>query len=87
MLQSDVMPTTSTNFDENPSLDGPDYVALVIEWDVLADDLERKLQTEPYSHNADPITPHLDWQRYIGIAAGTLGAFALLWRVVHRLRA
>ena len=48
------MPTRSSIFDENPSIDGPDYVALVIEWDELADDLEKNLRSEPSSLLAEP---------------------------------
>ena len=80
------MPTRSSIFDENPSLDGPDYVALVIEWDELADDLETQLRDEPSSLIAEPTKP-FDWPRTLKIAAGALGAGVLAWRVIHRLRA
>ena len=77
------MPTP--NFlDENPAIDGPDYVALVIEWDELADDLERKLYTEQMPQTVAPK------QRSFGAlakVAGTVGAIALAWLVVHRIRA
>lgn len=33
--------------DETPALDGPDYVTLLIEWDAIADDLERGTTTAP----------------------------------------
>jgi hypothetical protein len=70
------MPTQSNMFDENPSLDGPDYVALVIEWDELAGDLERQLEGEDLV--VDPKQP-ARWPRVLGIAAGAVGAAALAW--------
>jgi hypothetical protein len=70
------MPTQSNMFDENPSLDGPDYVALVIEWDELAGDLERQLEGEDLV--VDPKQP-ARWPRMLGIAAGAVGAAALAW--------
>ena len=78
------MPTQSDFFDESPALDGPDYVALVIEWDELADDLERQIRGEQSQLVAD--APHR-W-RSVGIAAGiTLVAAAAAWGVIHKLRA
>ena len=71
------MPTQSNIFDENPSLDGPDYVALVIEWDELADDLERQLQGE--ERVVDP-KPSARWPRAL-VAAGAVGAAVLAWRI------
>jgi hypothetical protein len=79
------MPTRSSIFDDNPSIDGPDYVALVIEWDELANDLEEQLRTEPSSLIAEPKPAGLS--RTVKIAAGAIGAIALLWVVVHRIRA
>jgi hypothetical protein len=79
------MPTQSNIFDENPALDGPDYVALVIEWDELADDLERQLRNEPSSLLAE--TKPARWPRTVKIAAGAVGGALLLWGIVHRLRA
>ena len=79
------MPTQSNFFDENPALDGPDYVALVIEWDELADDLERQIRGEQSQLTAE--APHGRW-RAIGVAAGiTLVAVAAAWGVIHKLRA
>jgi hypothetical protein len=78
------MPTRSSIFDESPSVDGPDYVALVIEWDELADDLERQLRAEPASLVAEPAQP--SWPRALKLAVG-VGAGLLAWRIVHRLRA
>lgn len=85
LLYCEHMPTNSHLFDDNPSLDGPDYVALVIEWDELADGLERQLRAAPTS--VAPAPPTVSWQRVLGIAAGTIGALALVWRVAHRSRA
>lgn len=85
MLQLIVMPTRSTIFDENPSVDGPDYVALVIEWDELADDLERNLRSEPSSLLAEPKPAGLS--RTVKIAAGAIGAILLVAAIVHRIRA
>jgi hypothetical protein len=79
------MPTQSSFFDEDPALDGPDYVALVIEWDELADDLERQLQNEPASLLAEDKPAR--WSRTVKIAAGAVGGALLLWGIVHRLRA
>jgi|MudIll2142460700_1097286.scaffolds.fasta_scaffold160857_2 preprotein translocase subunit Sss1 len=84
------MPTRSDIFDENPALDGPDYVALVLEWDELADDLERQLRDESSSLIAEAKPSH--WSRTIKIAAaaigaiGAIGAIALLWGIGRRLR-
>ena len=76
------MPTQSNFFDENPSLDGPDYVALVIEWDELANDLERQLLGEQTVAVAEPNR----W-RTIGIVAGSVVGVALLaWGVIHKIR-
>jgi len=86
LLQYEVMSPRSSIFDENPSVDGPDYVALVIEWDELADDLERQLRDDPSSLIAEPKQP-THWPRTLKIAAGVLGAGFLAWRIVHRLRA
>ena len=85
MLTLKGMPTQSSFFDENPSLDGPDYVALVIEWDELADDLERQLRNEPSSLVAE--AKPASRSRTLKIAAGAIGAIALAWAVIHRLRA
>jgi hypothetical protein len=83
LLQSYVMATPSNIFDENPSIEGPDYVALVIEWDEMADDLERQLRDAPSSQIAQPA---IDWSRTLRIAAGVLGA-AVLWRILRGSRA
>jgi hypothetical protein len=79
------MPTRPIIFDENPGLDGPDYVALVIEWDELADDLEQKFRFEPSSLIAEAQPAGLP--RTVKIAAGAIGAIALAWVIVRRIRA
>ena len=79
------MPTQSNFFDENPSVDGPDYLALVIEWDGLADDLERQLRDEPSSLLAEDKPAR--GSRTVKIVASAIGAIALAWAVIHRLRA
>jgi hypothetical protein len=81
------MPTQSNIFDESPALDGPDYVALVIEWDELADDLERQLSGE----ESQQLLPELNasprrWRRRLGVVAGILGVAAVSWGVIHKLR-
>ncbi len=64
--------------EENPSLNGPDYVALVIEWDDVADD--------------DEITQRIDRKptallQVAGATLGAVGAIALAAWGIHRLRA
>jgi hypothetical protein len=83
LLQSYVMTALASIFDENPSVEGPDYVTLVIEWDELADDLERKLGAG--AGIAAP-KPEPDWGHVLKIAAGVLGAAVLLWRIVRQPR-
>ena len=71
-------------FDEEPGLDGPDYVALVIEWDELADQIENEIAAE----TTTPIArPKLRVGRLVAAAAGTLGAIGLAAWGIHRLRA
>jgi hypothetical protein len=74
-------------FDEDPGLDGPDYVSLVIEWDRIADSLEDELAADqPQPPPPSPIVlPHP--LRVVVAAAGALGALALAAWGVHRLRA
>jgi hypothetical protein len=81
------MPTQPNIFDESPAVDGPDYVALVIEWDELADELEREIA----GVRPEPIMQKPNW-RHIGLAAGVLGAVAVTLgvlgaRLVRKLRA
>ena len=44
--------------EDTPSLDGPDYVTLVIEWDNLADDLERGMDAA----RVDGMPTDSDWK-------------------------
>lgn len=83
MLQLDVM---SAGFVDQPSLDGPEYMSLIIEWDALADDLERKLRHQPGSLTQEVEAPR-SWSRTLKIAAGALGVAVLAWRIVRKLRA
>lgn len=78
------MPTQSNFFDETPALDGPDYVALVIEWDELADDLERQIRADQ-----QVVTPvPANRLRTIGLVAGGIVGVALLaFGIIHKLRA
>lgn len=82
-----IMPTQRSIFDEDPSIDGPDYVALVIEWDELAGDLERQLRADPSSLIAEPQKPRrIPWRRLAISAAGVagvIGAIALARRMHH----
>jgi hypothetical protein len=81
LLQPYVMATPTNIFDENLPVEGSDYVTLVIEWDELADDLERQLRDAPSSLRAEP-RPATEWPRTLKIVAGVLGA-ALLWRLLR----
>jgi hypothetical protein len=86
LLPLDVMPTQRSIFDEDPSIDGPDYVALVIEWDELADDLERQLRADEASLIAEPKKAQKRTWRNVAIgAAGALGVLGtvLLARRLH----
>ena len=72
-------------FDEDPGIDGPDYVALVIEWpegaaapDEITDEVTR------------PTRRTLARERTLRIATGALGAAITVGLVawgIHRLRA
>jgi hypothetical protein len=66
-------------FDEEPGIEGPDYVALVIEWDQLADAIQDELIEEPTRPIRKP--PDL-----LAIVAGVLGAVALVIWGARRLR-
>jgi len=70
-------------FEEPPGLEGPDYVALVIEWDQLVDQFENELVDEPTERI---VKPHR--ARTIAAAvAGAVGLIALASWGIHRLRA
>ncbi|MBA3458811.1 MAG: hypothetical protein H0T46_02540 [Deltaproteobacteria bacterium] len=75
------MQTTTTPWipEENPSLDGPDYVALVIEWD--DSDYQVTKVTKAPSR-----TPKALLQVGGVVVAGALGALALVAWGIHRLR-
>jgi hypothetical protein len=64
--------------DDNPALVGPDYVALVIEWDDSAD------ATQPIERKGGVPIALL---QVVGVATAALGALGLLaaWGI-HRLR-
>jgi hypothetical protein len=81
------MPISSTEiFDESPALEGPDYVALVIEWDQLADRIEGELAAEPTERIVKPF-PVGAITAIAAAAASLLGVFALARWGIHRLRA
>jgi len=65
-------------FDEDPGLDGPDYVALVIDWDVTADSIEDELAT------TQRLRKPRDWTQVAAIA-GTFVVVALAGWGVKRL--
>ena len=69
-------------FDEEPGLDGPDYVALVIEWDELADQIEEEIAAEPTKPIARP--QQLRVGRLVAVAAGVVGVVAFAVRKIHR---
>jgi hypothetical protein len=74
------MQTTRTPWipEENPSLDGPDYVALVIEWD----DTENQV-TQVADHKLKMPKALL---QVAGSVLGAVGALALTAWGIHRLR-
>ena len=68
-------------FDEDPGLEGPDYVALVIDWDMTADNLEDELA------DTQPIRKQEPWRTAAAVAAaaGALGVLVLAGWGVKRL--
>ncbi|MBA3392217.1 MAG: hypothetical protein H0T89_06215 [Deltaproteobacteria bacterium] len=71
--------------DEVHGLDGPDYVALVIEWDGIADDLENQnSQAAMPSAPKAVVGPSLTT---LGTVVGALGVLLLAVWGIHRLRA
>jgi len=56
-------------FDEDPGLEGPDYVALVIDWDVTADSIEDEL-----ADTTQRLRKARDWTQVAAIA----GAFVVV---------
>ena len=69
--------------DETPGLDGPDYVALVIDWDELADTIEDEIARASSTAIEEPRFQPL---RLIVAALGTLGVLGLAAWGVHRIR-
>ena len=72
-------------FDDEPGLDGPDYVALVIEWDELADQIENEIAAE----TTPPIArPKMRVGRLVATAAGVIGVIGFAaWKIRRRLAA
>lgn len=72
-----------------PGLDGPDYVALVIEWTDLADDPDDpdNVASVVSSEMVLEPRPAALTGRAIAAALGALGALALAVWGIHRLRA
>ncbi|MBA3454777.1 MAG: hypothetical protein H0T42_16945 [Deltaproteobacteria bacterium] len=62
-----------------PAETGPDYVALVIEWDELENDVTQRVDRAA-------LRPAPDLLKKIMIGAGALGALLLARWGVHRLR-
>lgn len=63
--------------EESPGLDGPDYVALVIEWD---DEADAATIVRPREHKLAPVN------RKIAAVVGALVAIGLATWGLHRLR-
>jgi hypothetical protein len=66
------------SFDEDPGIDGPDYVALVIEWED-EDEVTAVINTAP--------SPIAASARTLTTAVGALVALAFAAWGIHRLRA
>jgi hypothetical protein len=69
-------------FDDTPGLDGPDYVALVIEWDELADSIEDEVTAQLA---AAPVAR--SWPRQLVAALGALAVLAFAGWGIQRWRA
>ncbi|CAN5729150.1 hypothetical protein BH11MYX3_BH11MYX3_32020 [soil metagenome] len=67
--------------EENPSLNGPDYVALVIEWEDVGQDDDDTQITQRF-HRAPTALLQV-----AGATLGAVGAIALAAYGIHRLRA
>jgi len=65
------------SFDEDPGIDGPDYVALVIEWD--EDEVTTVMHTAP--------TPAPPATRTLATVVGALAALAFATWGIRRLHA
>ncbi|MEO8703385.1 MAG: hypothetical protein ABI867_25285 [Kofleriaceae bacterium] len=69
------------------SVEVPEYVALVIEWDALADELEGEI-TERITIEPTPVPPlELSPVRVLAAALGALGAIGATWWGIRKLRA
>jgi len=79
-----IMDKYNDMFDEDPGLEGPDYVALIIDWDATADSIEDEL-----SETTQPIRTRQMWRTASMVAgvAGALGVLALAGWGVKRLMA
>jgi len=79
-----IMDKYNDMFDEDPGLEGPDYVALVIDWDMTADAIEDEL-----SETTQPMRKQHTWRTASKVAgvAGALGVLALAGWGVKRLLA
>lgn len=77
------MNRTDRSYDD-PGLEGPDYVALVIEWDGIADALEDEITTR---NEAPRLArkPHT-WQPAFAVL-GVIGVLLLARWTIHHLRA
>jgi hypothetical protein len=80
-------------FEDDPGLDGPDYVALVIEWDELADTIERENPnqiTNEITSERQTVTARTTQHPLRVFAMSVLGALGVIgfavWGV-RRLRA
>jgi len=67
-------------FDEDPGLEGPDYVALVIDWDVTADSIEDELLGD----TTQPLRMRRRWKTAAAVV-GALGVIGLAGWGVKRL--
>lgn len=86
------MDNRTTHSYDDPGLEGPDYVSLVIEWDEIADNLEDEITTRNQAPHVAPqvATPIARSPRNWGPIAAGLGAVGavLLGRwAIHHLRA
>ncbi|HEU0032081.1 MAG TPA: hypothetical protein VFQ53_15715 [Kofleriaceae bacterium] len=91
------MDKQNRTFDDEPGLDGPDYVALVIEWDEIADTIEDEITQKnqlPLAATAEPARPvslgamakHA-LHSNVGKAIGALAALVIARWGIRRLRA
>jgi hypothetical protein len=69
-------------FPDGPGLDGPDYVALVIDWDELAETIEDE-DAEVTNVEQQPRFHRL---RLVAATLGALGVLGLAAWGVHRIR-